>query len=295
MTTKPEWLHKTYIVDPNQDVVEGILNELHLNTVCREANCPNYMECFAKKTATFMILGTHCTRNCRFCSVQNASPELVGPHEPERIDVAVARLKLRYIVITSVTRDDLPDGGAEHFAECIHAIRRLSPETAIEVLIPDFQGDTDALKIVAAANPTVISHNIETVAPLYAEVRPQADYRRSLSLLANIKRVNPNTRSKTGIMLGLGETAEQVFALFEDLRAVGCEFLTIGQYLAPSREHHAVMEYIHPEQFEAYGQAAREMGFAFVVSAPFVRSSYNAGEAIEAQKVRCKGREGVEC
>jgi lipoic acid synthetase len=200
--------------------------------------------------------------------------------EPENIAKAVKDLGLKCAVLTSVTRDDLPDGGAAHFAKCVCAIRRLSPETAIEVLIPDFQGNLDALQTVADANPTVISHNMETVAPLYAAVRPQADYRRSLALLANIKRLNPTAHSKTGIMLGLGETEEQVLALFDDLREVGCEFLTIGQYLAPSREHHAVKEYIHPDQFEAYGRIARDMGFAFVASAPFVRSSYNAGEAI---------------
>ncbi|MFP3153163.1 lipoyl synthase [Lachnospiraceae bacterium ZAX-1] len=277
---KPEWLRKKYLGDPNQRIVEGLLEELGLNTVCREAQCPNYMECFASKTATFMILGTNCTRNCRFCNVRNDSPQLVDPNEPERIGKAVAKLDLRYVVITSVTRDDLLDGGSRHFAETIEQIKKSSPQTAVEVLIPDFLGNHDALKTVADANPDVISHNMETVASLYQDVRPQANYLRSLELLKDIKKLNPTTRSKTGIMLGLGETKMQIIELFDDLREIGCEFLTIGQYLAPSREHHPVIEYITPETFEEYGVIAREKGFDFVASAPFVRSSYHAGEAL---------------
>jgi lipoic acid synthetase len=277
---KPEWLRKPSIVDPNQELVAGLLKELNLNTVCHEACCPNHAECFAKKTATFMILGTRCTRDCRFCSVSHAAPQPADPEEPERIARAAARLGLRYVVVTSVTRDDLPDGGAAHFAEVIQRIRALNPETAVETLIPDFQGNREALETVAAANPAVISHNMETVSALYPAVRPQAVYQRSLALLAGIRRANPAVHSKTGVMLGLGETRAQVLALFDDLRQAGCEFLTIGQYLAPSRKHHPVIEYIPPDQFAEYGEIARNAGFAFVASAPFVRSSYHASEAL---------------
>jgi lipoic acid synthetase len=280
MDRKPEWLRKTMVMDPNLPVVEGLLEELGLNTVCREAICPNYRECFSAKTATFMILGTNCTRDCRFCNVNNGPPLPADPLEPERVALAVARLGLRYVVVTSVTRDDLPDGGGAHFAEVIRAIGKTSPDTAVEVLVPDFQGDEAALATVANASPSVISHNMETVAALYAGVRPQADYRRSLTLLENIKHMNPGVRSKTGVMLGLGETRAQVLELFDDLISVGCEFLTLGQYLSPSRNHHPVIEYIHPDTFDEYGSAARKKGFDFVASAPFVRSSYHAGEAL---------------
>lgn len=276
---KPKWLRKPYVEVPNQELL-NILKEHNLNTVCNEADCPNAMECFHNKTATFMILGTNCTRNCRFCNVTNDLPQRVDPDEPERIGSAVAKLGLKYIVVTSVTRDDLPDGGAEHFAQVIRAIHKDSPETAIEVLIPDFLGDEAALATVANANPTVISHNMETVKSRYSAVRPQADYQRSLDVLENIKKVNPSVRSKTGIMLGVGETKEEVLELFDDLRAIACEFLTIGQYLAPSEEHLPVQEFIHPDLFEEYGRIARDKGFAFVASGPFVRSSYHAGEAL---------------
>ena len=282
MNRKPEWLRTRSLNEKNPDmrIVEGIIKNLKLNTVCREASCPNYADCFSRKTATFMILGTNCTRNCRFCNVRNDMPQAVNPLEAEHVASAVNELGLRYVVITSVTRDDLPDGGAAHFAKVIAAIQASSPETAVEVLIPDFQGDVEALKTVANASPAVISHNMETVAPLYEAVRPQAEYRRSLKVLENIKRLNPDIRSKTGIMLGLGETKEQVHALFDDLRSVGCEFLTIGQYLAPSRQHFPIHEYITPQQFEEYGAIAKEKGFTFVASAPLVRSSYHAGEAL---------------
>ena len=281
MLKKPEWLKIRNIEDPNRGLVEGILKKLNLNTVCREAGCPNYMECFSCKTATFMILGTNCTRNCRFCNVNFASPQPIDEHEPENIAVAIKELGLRYAVITSVTRDDLPDGGAGHFAKIVRAARRTSPNTAIEVLIPDFNGDIEALKIVTDSLPAVISHNMETVASLYKDVRPEAQYQRSLGVLENIKRLNPNIRSKTGIMLGLGETKEEIYKLFDDLRLVNCEFLTIGQYLAPSKGHYPVMEYINPLQFDEYAKIAREKGFCFVASAPFVRSSYHADEALE--------------
>jgi lipoic acid synthetase len=279
MERKPEWLRKKRIIDPNVETVEKLIHELGLNTVCREAMCPNYGECFSSLTATFMILGRNCTRNCRFCNVTSAEPSPVDPKEPLSVARGASRLGLRYAVITSVTRDDLPDGGAAHFADTIRAVRAESPNTAIEVLIPDFRGNYDALKTVADAGPDVISHNMETVAPLYPEVRPEAEYDRSLELLGRIKKLNGAIRSKSGIMLGLGETRGQVLELFGDLRKQGCELLTIGQYLAPSKLHHPVVEYVTPDAFDEYGRTAREMGFAFVASAPFVRSSYKAGEA----------------
>ena len=280
MKRKPEWLRIRSVSNSNQDDVANILRNLNLNTVCKEANCPNSMECFSRKTATFMILGTACTRDCRFCNVRYEEPLPIDPSEPERIANAVKKLDMRYIVITSVTRDDLPDGGAGHFANVVKAIGKINPNTKIEVLIPDFQGCIDALKVVADCSPDVISHNMETIKALYSQVRPQAEYKRSLELLRNIKCLNSNIHSKSGIMLGLGETAEQVYELFDDLREVGCEFLTIGQYLAPTAKHFPIYEYIEPHRFDEYGEIARGKGFLFVTSAPLVRSSYHADEAL---------------
>ncbi|MHC1719665.1 MAG: lipoyl synthase [Clostridiaceae bacterium] len=278
---KPEWLKITYRDTPNRKLVEELLSKLSLNTVCREANCPNYLECFNRKTATFMILGRNCTRNCRFCNVTPAKPEKVDPNEPENVAKAVAQLGLKYTVITSVTRDDLTDGGADHFAQVINWIRKLNPDTAVEVLIPDLKGDIEALKIVAHSSPAVISHNIETVPRLYSEVRPQAIYERSLEVIKNIKLLDPSIHSKTGIMLGLGEKKEEVVKVFEDLRAVGCEILTIGQYLSPSKDHHPVIEYVHPDIFKEYKDTALSMGFSYVTSGPYVRSSYHADEVMQ--------------
>ena len=284
MLEKPQWLKRTFRDNSNLNYVREMLSALHLNTICDEAMCPNYVECFTKKTATFMILGVNCTRNCRFCNVTNREPQEIDTNEPNRVAEAVFKLGLKYVVITSVTRDDLPDGGAAHFAATIRAIHELCPDTAVEVLIPDFLGNKEALKIVTDANPEVISHNMETVKALYDQVRPQAIYERSLDVLKSIKLLAPHIRSKTGIMLGLGENELQVYEVMEDLRAVGCEFLTIGQYLSPSSAHYPVQEYITPEAFDHYGQIAKEKGFAFVASAPFVRSSYHAAEALDAEK-----------
>jgi len=281
MLQKPGWLNIRYSHTENRETVEKILENLNLNTVCREANCPNFMECFSNKTATFMILGTNCTRNCRFCNVRYDAPNPIDLNEPAKIVTATKELGLQYVVITSVTRDDLSDGGAQHFAEVIRAIKKHSPSTAVEVLIPDFKGSIDALKIVADAKPAVISHNMETVKSLYNDVRPEAEYERSLELIKNIKSLNNDIRSKSGIMVGLGETKEQVYELFDDLREVGCEFLTIGQYLAPTKEHFPIKEYIEPAQFDEYGKIAKSKGFEFVASAPLVRSSYHAGEALK--------------
>ncbi len=277
---KPSWLRVKYGDSPNRPIVEALLKDLNLNTVCNEANCPNYSECFAKKTATFMILGINCTRKCRFCNVRSGDPAHIDSNEPESIAKAVKELGLKYVVVTSVTRDDLADGGAGQFARVIRSIRETAPETAVEVLIPDFKGDWSALKTIAEAAPDVISHNMETVRSLYASVRPEAVYARSLAVIRNIKRLDLNIRSKSGIMVGLGETREQVAELMDDLRQAKCEFLTIGQYLAPSKEHVPVYEYITPSQFDEYKALAGQKGFDFVASAPFVRSSYHAGEAL---------------
>jgi len=281
MLKKPEWLKIRYIEDPNRQAVEGILEKLKLNTVCREAGCPNSMECFSRGTATFMILGVNCTRTCSFCGVNAGTPTAPDSYEPRNIALAIKELNLRYAVITSVTRDDLPDGGAGHFAEVIKQIQKTNPGVGIEVLIPDFGGNTYALKTITDCAPAVVAHNIETVASLYAAVRPEAIYRRSLNIIRDIKRLNPAVRSKSGIMLGLGETRESIIELLDDLRCAGCEFLTIGQYLAPSKKHYPVREYVEPAVFEAYAQIARDKGFEFVASAPFVRSSYRAEEALE--------------
>jgi len=277
---KPEWLRVRCASGPEQKEVEEILKRHGLNTVCREAGCPNKAECFSRKTATFLILGTLCTRGCRFCDVQKGDPTAVDGGEPERVAKAVRELRLSYVVITSVTRDDLPDGGASHFARVIVEIRRISRQTAVEVLIPDLEGDMAALKTVTDARPDVISHNLETVPALYPDVRPQAEYGRSLAIIRGIKELNPEIRSKSGIMLGLGESSSQVYQLMDDLRAARCDFFTMGQYLPPSRQHVPLREYLHPSRFEEYGNVAREKGFAFVASAPLVRSSYHAGEAM---------------
>jgi lipoic acid synthetase len=280
MPDKPDWLRVRYSESPNRERVEEILRDLSLNTVCREANCPNIGECFSQKTATFMIMGICCTRDCRFCNVRSGPAQALNPNEPRDIAQAVKELGLKYAVITSVTRDDLPDGGAGHFTETIKEIRQKTPETAIEVLIPDFAGNINALKTVTDANPRVISHNMETVESLYVDVRPQAEYTRSLNLLRSIKELNPDIRTKSGFMLGLGETDDEVRQLMKDLREAGCDFLTIGQYLAPSPGHYPVKEYVTPQRFKEWGVAAKEQGFTFVASAPLVRSSYRAGEMI---------------
>jgi len=273
---KPDWLKIPYRENTNNSFVNKLLKDLDLNTVCDEANCPNKTECFSKKTATFMISGVNCTRNCTFCNVSHGTPEMLDAGEGVRIAEAVLMMGLKHVVITSVTRDDLPDGGASHFADVIRAIRKTSPDTVIEILIPDFR----SLLAVTDATPAVIGHNIETVESLYPSVRPEANYYRSLNVLSEIKRLNPDIYTKSGIMLGLGETRNEVLKTFSDLVETGCDFLTIGQYLSPSSKHYPVYEYIEPSVFTEYGEAAKKTGFRHVTSAPFVRSSYNAGEVI---------------
>ena len=279
-TPKPEWLRVKNNQSPNRAAVEDLLKNLNLNTVCSEADCPNYGVCFSRKTATFMILGKTCTRNCGFCNVSNGSPESVNPDEPANIAKAVKSLGLQYVVVTSVTRDDLPDGGAAHFSQTISEIQKATPHTLIEVLVPDFAGNIEALETVANSSPDVISHNMETVKRLYPHVRPQADYERSLDLIRQIKKANPKIKSKSGIMVGFGETADEVYMLFDDLINTDCDFFTSGQYLQPTRNHVPVVEYVEPDVFDEYGAVARGKGFKFVASAPLVRSSFNAGEAL---------------
>lgn len=281
MLSKPDWLKIRVRGSEHIAEVEEILKDLSLNTVCEEAACPNRMECFSRKTATFMILGKHCTRNCTFCNVEKSAPDIVGPEEPLHVARAVKKLGLRHVVITSVTRDDLPDGGAGHYAEVIKEVKSLNDGVIIEVLIPDFSGDTAALLKVVAGEPHIINHNVETVPRLYSSVRPMAVYERSIELLGNVKKVSKNIFTKSGIMVGLGESKEEVEKVFCDLRGVGCDFLTVGQYLAPSKKHHPVVEYIHPDVFEEYRQMGLKMGFRYVASGPFVRSSYHADQVFE--------------
>jgi len=281
---KPEWLKVKYHKNENTGSVEEYLKKLSLHTVCQEANCPNIGECFNKKTATFMILGKYCTRNCTFCNVKKNIPLPVDSQEPFHIAEAVKKWQLKYIVITSVTRDDLPDGGAGHFADVIKAVREVNSDVSVEVLIPDFGGNLNALRKVVEAGPDVLNHNVETVPRLYPEVRPMAIYSRSLELIANVKILNDRLLTKSGIMLGLGETHEEVIEVFSDLRKADCDFITIGQYLAPSKLHHPVIKYWHPDIFENYKKLALEAGFKGAASAPLVRSSYNADEMLELFK-----------
>ncbi len=273
---KPKWLKRRLPSGEEYEKMRRLIKKSDLTTVCQEAQCPNQFECFSSGTATFMILGERCTRNCRFCAV--ATSPLMPPDagEPERVAEAVAILGLKYAVITSVTRDDLPDGGAAHFAAVLHAIHNRCPETKVELLIPDMAGDWQALKTILAAKPDVLNHNLETVAPLYSTVRPQAVYTRSLELLAECKRLYPALPTKSGIMVGLGESREQLLTAMDDLLAHGCDILTLGQYLQPSKYHLSVARFIPPEEFAELEEIAREKGFRSVASSPTVRSSYQA-------------------
>ncbi len=270
----PPWLRKRL---PGQEELRGVedaLERLNLATVCREARCPNLCECFARGTATFMILGRVCSRNCAFCAVGDGSPETVDADEPDRVARAAAELGLRHVVITSVTRDDLPDGGSMQFAACVEAVHRLG-DVSVEVLTPDFQGVERDIDRVIGSHPDIYNHNVETVPRLYSQVRPQADYRRSLGVLSMASEGGLVTKS--GMMLGLGESECEILSVMEDLLEAGCNALTLGQYLQPSGAHYPVHEYITPERFDYLGGKASELGFSGVSSAPFVRSSYNAG------------------
>ena len=280
-TPKPPWLKRRLPTGPDFESLRGLLDRGGLHTVCQEAHCPNIWECFSKHTATFLIMGSQCTRNCRFCAVSSAPAEPLDPAEPARVARAASRMGLSYIVITSVTRDDLPDGGAGHFAATIEAVHRELPGAGIEVLIPDFKGSRKALETVIAAGVDVLNHNIETVPRLYPTVRPQADYRQSLDLLRRAREINPRQATKSGLMLGLGESAAEVEDVMCDLAGVECGFLTLGQYLQPTSEHLQVRRFVPPEEFERWRQKALEMGFRGVASGPFVRSSYHAKDLYE--------------
>ena len=276
---KPPWLKRRLPTGRNYEHVRRLLEKSCLHTVCQEAKCPNLWECFSKETATFLIMGPRCTRNCRFCAVEHGPMSPLDPGEPVRVAEAVKALDLEYVVVTSVTRDDLHDGGAGHFAATIQSIRKSSPGIRIEVLIPDFMGSPKALELVMDAGPDVLNHNLETVKRLYPTVRPEAVYERSLKLLKNAREsAPPDLPIKSGLMLGLGETRAELIQAFQDLLRHGCSLLTLGQYLQPSKSHLDVSRFVPPDEFDSLREAALDMGFHDVASGPFVRSSYQAKE-----------------
>lgn len=274
---KPKWLKRKLPSGPEYERMKELIRDNSLATVCQEAQCPNQFECFSKGTATFMILGDRCTRNCGFCAVSHKPLTAPDPEEPARVAEAIASLHLKYAVITSVTRDDLSDGGGAHFIKTIHAIHSQSPGTRIEILIPDLQGNWEALKDILDASPDVLNHNVETVPRLYARVRPQAKYQRSLELLRQAKTMRPHIPTKSGVMVGLGETMDELHETMRDLLKNGCDILTLGQYLQPSRSHLPVERFVTPEEFDALKIEAISLGFKGVASNPTVRSSFEAG------------------
>lgn len=276
--SKPDWIR---VKAPTSSIYRETLNLVKhhkLHTVCEEAACPNIGECWSQKHATLMILGEVCTRACAFCNIKTGRPDQLDPHEPERVGHAVAQLGLSHVVITSVDRDDLDDGGANHFAEVIHQIRYHAPDTTIEVLTPDFLRKDGAIEIVVAAKPDVYNHNLETVPRLYNTVRPGARYFHSLKLLDRVKTIDPSIFTKSGMMVGLGETKTEIYQVMDDLRSAKVDFITIGQYLQPSPKHHPVMDYVIPKEFESYATMARGKGFLMVSASPLTRSSYHAGD-----------------
>jgi lipoyl synthase len=284
---KPEWIRvKAGSPTTRFYEIKEILRESNLHSVCEEASCPNIGECFGKGTATFMIMGDKCTRRCPFCDVGHGRPDPLDANEPQNLAKTIARLKLKYVVITSVDRDDLRDGGAGHFVECIRAVREHSPATTIEVLVPDFRGRDDrALEILKAAPPDVMNHNLETIPRLYKEARPGSDYAFSLNLLKKFKALHPDVPTKSGLMVGLGETDEEILQVMRDMREHGIDMLTIGQYLAPSTSHLPVRRYVHPDQFKAFEAKAYEMGFSHAAVGAMVRSSYHADQQAHAAGV----------
>jgi len=282
---KPRWLKQRLRTGPAYGEVRARLKKGQLHTVCQEARCPNLWECFSCGFSTFLIMGPYCTRKCRFCAVAHGLPGPPDPGEPARVAKAAQSMGLSYVVITSVTRDDLPDGGAGIFAKTIKEIRKRVPDALVEVLIPDFQGNADALHTVLQAHPDVLNHNLETVPRLYPLVRPEAIYCRSLELMKRAKEYDPTIPTKSGLMLGLGESPEEVKKTLQDLLNIGCSILTLGQYLQPTREHLRVERFVHPEEFDNWKETALEMGFSEVASGPFVRSSYHAKELYQAIKV----------
>ncbi|MBU1085911.1 MAG: lipoyl synthase [Candidatus Omnitrophica bacterium] len=274
---KPDWLKKKIDLGKCLDL-HRLFGQLELHTVCKEAHCPNISECFSAKVATFLILGNVCTRHCRFCAVKKGLPKELDHNEPKRLAKAVKKLGLKHVVITSVTRDDLADGGAQAFVQNIKGLKCLDSELKVEVLVPDFQGNVDSIKQIIHAGCDIFAHNIETVQEFYSQVRIDSDYKRSLNVLKLAKEINSNVYVKSGIMLGLGETEQQVFEVLKDIKQTGCDFLSIGQYLAPSKNHYPVKEFIHPDRFAVYKQKAEELGFIHVESGAYVRSSYLASE-----------------
>lgn len=281
---KPSWIRVKAPVSKQYHETRKIMRNLNLTTVCEEAACPNIGECWTKKHATFMILGEVCTRACSFCNVATGRPDTLDPYEPLRIGVAVEKMGLKHVVVTSVDRDDLPDGGADHFVKTIAAIRMKSPDTTIEILTPDFRDKTDAAKPIVDARPDVFNHNLETVPRLYPSIRPGSRYFTSLSLLQEVKKLDPSIFTKSGIMVGLGESREEVMQVMDDLRAAGVDFMTIGQYLQPTKKHAAVQKFVTPDEFDDYARLARAKGFLMVASSPLTRSSYHADS--DFQKLR---------
>lgn len=282
--SKPDWIRVKAPISKEYKSTHDLIRAHKLNTVCEEAACPNIGECWAKKHATVMILGSVCTRACRFCNVKTGIPDKLDPHEPENLASAASKLGLSHIVITSVDRDDLEDGGAEHFAECIRQLRSKCPQTSIEVLTPDFLRKGDAFKKIVQARPDVYNHNLETVPSLYAKIRPGARYFNSLHLLKSVKEEDPSMFTKSGIMVGLGETKEEVLQVMDDLRSADVDFITIGQYLRPTPKHAEVARFVTPQEFEYYATMAKIKGFLMVSSSPLTRSSYHAGEDFEKLK-----------
>lgn len=279
----PPWLKRSLPAGNGNFFTQTLIEDLKLETVCESARCPNRPECWSRRTATFMILGEVCTRPCGFCSVPKGTPQHVETDEPARVAEAAHRLGLKHVVITSVTRDDLPDGGADHFYQCILAVRERTG-AAVEVLTPDFLGDPAAIDRVIEAGPEVFNHNLETVPRLYRKVRGRAEYRRSLDLLARVKRTSPITVTKAGLMLGIGETIEELFEVFADLRAIECDVLTLGQYLAPTLKHIPVARFLPPAEFDDIAARARLLGFKQVVAGPYVRSSYHADDMVPTRE-----------
>lgn len=283
---KPDWIRIRIPATPAVAQLKNILRENRLHTVCEEASCPNLSECFSKGTATFMIMGDKCTRRCAFCDVAHGRPDPLDPEEPQNLAKTIALMKLKYVVITSVDRDDLRDGGAGHFTACLTAVRALSPSITIEVLVPDFRGRMDvALNAISPEPPDVFNHNLETVLRLYKPVRPGSDYAWSLKLLQEFKKRFPHIPTKSGLMLGLGETNEEIKQALRDLRAHDVDMLTLGQYLAPSRHHFPVMRYVTPDEFKELGDYAKSLGFSAVASGPLVRSSYHADKQAAGEEV----------
>jgi len=281
LAKRPEWLKMKAPDEKILENMENMLRDLSLHTVCESAICPNMGKCFRNKTATFMVMGDICTRNCRFCAVEKGRPSPLDPEEPKNVAIASRKLGLKHTVITSVTRDDLEDGGADHFVKIIREIRKENPQSTIELLIPDLRGNWGVLKKIIDAKPDILNHNVETVEALYDKVKPMGNYKRSIELLKQVKAFNENVYTKSGIMVGLGETKEQVIRVMEDLLEVDCDILTIGQYLRPSKKHLPVFEYVSPGMFEEYRKTALGKGFKFAASGPYVRSSYKAYDGMK--------------